>query len=250
MERKVLSPEYVIDLKKISELNYIVYDEKDGLRIGAMTLHRDLARSRVIQEKFGILAKASAVVGSHQTRNRATLGGNLCNASPAADTASALLALGASVKIASSKGERVLSLEDFFKGPGRTILVPHEILLEIRVPSPLPRSGGSFQRHTRSAMDIAVVNVAAVLTLENQVCQDIKIGLSAVAPTPIRAFRAEGILKGQPIREELVRQAGQAAAEESRPISDVRSSAEYRRALVKALTERAIQEVREIADRS
>lgn len=247
MERKVLSPEYVIDLKRIPELNKISYDEKDGLRIGAMTLHRDIAKSPEIKEKFKVLAKSSAVVGSNQTRNRATLGGNLCNASPAADTASALLSLGASVKIASSKGERILPLENFFIGPGRTVLTPYEILVEIHVPPPLPHSGGSFKRHTRSAMDIAVVNASVVVSLDNGICRDIKIGLCAVAPIPLRAFRAEEILKGKPLREELILEGSQMASEECQPISDVRSSGEYRRELVKVLTGRAIREAWEIA---
>jgi carbon-monoxide dehydrogenase medium subunit len=251
MERRVLSPEYVIDLKKISDLNYIRYDEKNGLKIGSMTLHRDIVESSIIQEKFPILASASLVVGSNQTRNRATLGGNLCNASPAADTASALLVLGATVKVASSKGERILPLEKFFKGPGSTVLAPNEILTEIDVKPLPPRSGSSFKRHTRSAMDIAVVNVAVTLALDDKkVCRDIKIGLCAVTPIPLRAYSAEAILKDQSLQDELIRKAGQMAADESKPISDVRSSAEYRRELVRVLTERAIREAFELGVRS
>jgi carbon-monoxide dehydrogenase medium subunit len=240
LRKRVFLPDYVIDLKRVPDLNYITPNRGGGVQIGPTTLQDDVAESSLMQEMYPALAEAALWVGAVQTRNRATLVGNLCNASPAADTAPALLSYGAQVKIASAQGERTIALDAFFMGPGRTDLQDHELVAEIILPAPQPRTGGAFFRRTRTAMDIAVVCAAAVLSLANGTCGDVRISLGAVGPTPMRAVRAESALRGQSLTEPLIAEASRIAAEEARPIDDVRSSAEYRREMVDVLTRRGL----------
>src|SRR5574341_366781 len=198
LERRLVAPSVVVDLKKIRHLRGI-QSNRIGLRIGALTLMEEITSSPLVQRRYGIIAKGAAVVGSIQTRNRATLGGNLCNASPAADTAPPLIALSARARIAASRGERELPLDEFFSGPGKTRLQTNELLKEIFIPFVAARSGGSFQRCTRTAMDIAVVNCAVFVSLagEDNTITDARIALGAVAPTPVRAREAEDFLRGR-----------------------------------------------------
>lgn len=243
LERRLVEPSVVIDLKKIRALSGIKASGK-GLRIGALTLMEEIASSPLVQGRYAIIAKGAAVVGSIQTRNRATLGGNLCNASPAADTAPPLIALSARARIASNRGEREVPLEEFFLGPGKTGLQPNELLKEIFIPSPAGRSGGSFERCTRTAMDIALVNCAVFLSLlpKHDTIADIRIALGAVAPTPVRAQPAEDALKGKNPDQNAIEEAADRAVASASPIDDVRSSASYRREMVRILTRRAIEE--------
>lgn len=244
MERRVVEPGIVVDLKKIRALRGI-RTSRNGVVIGAVTLMDEIASSPVVKRRYAIISDAAAVVGSIQTRNRATVGGNLCNASPAADTAPALIALSARARIASSRRQREVSLEDFFLGPGKTCLQPNELLKEIFIPVPAKRSGASFQRCTRTAMDIALVNCAVFLPLtpKREITGDIRIALGAVAPTPVRAHPAEKFLMGKRAddRDAVEEAAGIAAASVS-PIDDVRSTASYRREMVRVLTRRALEE--------
>jgi carbon-monoxide dehydrogenase medium subunit len=243
LERRLVEPRVVIDLKKIRALRGIKTN-RNGLRIGAVTLMDEIACAPLIHGRYGIIAKGAAAVGSIQTQNRATLGGNLCNASPAADTAPPLIALSARARIASSRGEREVPLEEFFLGPGKTCLQPNELLKEVFIPSPVGRSGSSFQRCTRTAMDIALVNCAVFLSLapKGETITDIRIALGAVAPTPARAQPAEDLLKGKNPDKDAIEEAADRAVASVSPIDDVRSSASYRRAMVRILTRRAIEE--------
>ncbi|MBI3328465.1 MAG: xanthine dehydrogenase family protein subunit M [Nitrospinae bacterium] len=247
LRKRVFLPDYVIDLKRARGMDYIASDGQGGLRIGPTTLQADIFGSPLVQQDFPALAEAARWVGSVQTRNRATVVGNICNASPAADTVPALLGYGAQVKIASIQGERRVPLEEFFVGPGKTVLQDNELLAEVLIPAPLPRTGGSFFRRTRTAMDIAVVCGAAVLSLANGACHDVRIALGAVAPTPIRAPWAERALRGQALTERVIEEASRIAAEEARPISDVRSTEEYRREMVRVLTRRGLTQAFERA---
>jgi len=247
LRKWVFLPDYIIDLKRVQGLDYIASDGQGGLRIGPTTLQGELCRSPLVQQSFPALAEAARWVGSVQTRNRATVVGNICNASPAADTAPALLGYGARVKIASLQGERTVPLEEFFVGPGKTVLQDHELVAEVLISAPAPRTGASFFRRTRTAMDIAVVCGAAVLNLADGTCRGIRIALGAVAPTPIRAPRAEQVLHGQVLSEPLIAEASRIAAEEARPIDDVRGSAEYRREMVRVLTRRGLTQAFERA---
>lgn len=247
LRQSVFLPDYVIDLKRVPDLDYITATREGGVQIGPTALQESVARSLLIRQMYPALAEAAGWVGSVQTRNRATLVGNLCNASPAADTAPALLSYGAQVKMASINGERSVPLEEFFVGPGKTVLQDNELLAEIVLPAPAPHTGAAFFRRTRTAMDIAVVCGAAMLTVANGTCQDVRIALGAVGPTPMRAPRAESALRGQALTEPLIEDASRIAAEEARPIDDVRSSAEYRREMVSILTRRGLKQALERA---
>lgn len=240
MKDRGLTPQYLIGIKNVTSLDYINYDTVSGLRIGALTNHHSLANSPIIREKFAILSKAAAEIGTPQIRNMGTIGGNLCNAVPSADTASPLIALKATVKLVSSKRERTVALEKFFVGPGETALKADELLTEIQVPNLTPRTGGTYLKlYSRGAVDIATVGIAVILTIgKNETCDSARIVLAAVAPTPLRAKGAEEIIKGKKIENGIVEKAAQAAAEEARP----RSSPEYKREMVRVLTMQAIMQ--------
>lgn len=244
------SPQYVIDLKSIPGLDYINYDSEEGLRLGALVTIRALEQSTEVHQRYPAISQAASRLGHVAVRNIATLGGNLCNAVPSADMAPALVGLSARAKIVSPGGERVVPLEDFFTGPGDTVLKKGELLVEIQVPVPLLNTRGIYLKHSmRGTFDLAIVNVAVVVTLEpeDEVCKDIKIVLGAVAPTPMRAKRAEAVIKGKRIEDKVIEEAAQIASEQARPISDVRASAEYRKEMVKVFTRRAIMEVISLA---
>ena len=245
MKRKQIRPKYVIDLSFLTGLDYIDYEEKQVLKIGAMTTIRSLERSPIRRQGYSLIYEAAKQLASITVRNRATLGGNLCNASPAADMAPGLIALSASAKIVGPDRERIVLLEDFFTGPGTTVLESGELLVEIQVPVPEPRTGGTYLKHTiRGSMDLAIVGAAAVIRLEPdmETCKDINLSLGAVAPTPIRLRRVEDMMKGKKIHEDLIIDSASLAVEESHPISDVRSSAEYRREMINVFTRKAVRQ--------
>jgi CO/xanthine dehydrogenase FAD-binding subunit len=242
-EREMKAPEVIIALKGIPDLGYIKYDEVSGLSLGALATIHAVETSPIVQERFGVLFQAAESMASAQVRNRGTLGGNLCNAVPSADTAPALLTLEASLKLTSQSGERIVNVEDFFTGPNETVLTDEEILQEIHVPNLPPHSKGRYLKLTpRRSMDLAIVGVAVVVTAEDGICNDIRIALGAVAPTPTRVRRAEDIVRGEKLSGDVIERAAQIAAEECCPISDHRASAEYRTEMVKVLTKQAIQQ--------
>jgi len=240
--REMGAPEYVIDLKGLPGLDEIK-QAAGGLTIGALVTIGAVESSAIIGEKFAILAQAAQSMASPQIRNRGTIAGNICNAVPSADSAPPLLTLGARLKIASGKGERTANIEDFFTGPNQTALGDDEILQEIQIPDMPPKSKGIYLKLTpRRAMDLAIVGVAVLVTPEDGVCKDIRIALGAVAPTPIRAKKAEALLKGQKLDGALIEKAARTAAGQSKPIDDHRASAEYRRDMVEVLVRRAIKQ--------
>jgi len=240
--REIGAPEHVIDLKAIPGLDNIKYDVS-GLSLGALVTIGAVETSAIIGEKFGVLAQAAQSMASPQVRNRGTIAGNICNAVPSADSAPPLLTLGAKLKLISLKGERIVGIEDFFTGPNQTAIANDEILEEIHIPHPPPNSQGIYLKLTpRRAMDLAIVGVAVVVTAQDGVCKDIRIALGAVAPTPIRARKAEAVLKGKKFDEEIIEKAAQTAAGQSKPIDDHRASAEYRRDMVEVLVKRAIKQ--------
>ena len=242
MKEGEINPKFLIDLKKIPNLNKIEWDG-ESIKIGALTTVRQIESSPIVKEKLGVLSEAASVLGSLQIRNKGTVGGNLCHASPSADLAPPLIALDGEGYIRGKNGERKEALENFFVGPGLTILNPDEILTEIQIPIPLPNTNGTYLKFSpRKAMDLAVVGVATLITLDslNFICTHAKIVLGAVAPIPMRAKKAEALLEGRKIEDGLVQEASQVAAEESKPISDIRGSAWYRKELVRVLVERSI----------
>jgi CO/xanthine dehydrogenase FAD-binding subunit len=242
MKQRKIVPTYIINLKNISGLDQISYDEHDGLRIGPLATIQSIKNSIVVKRHCKILAQAAGVESSVQIRNLATIGGNIANASPAADAPLALVSLRASIVIASSTGEREIPIEDLFTGPGKTSLQPGEIIREIHVPALPPRSGGAYLKHAIRRTDIAIVSTAVVVSLANDLCADIRIALGSVAPTAFRAKGAEGLLKGKKITAALAEQAAYAAIDESRPIGDIRSHAEHRQDIILMLTNRAVME--------
>ena len=233
----------LVDIARLG-LSYIRKSGKSWA-IGATTTMAAVEDSAAMRELAGgILAKAAAACGSVQLRNMATLGGNLANASPAADTAAPLLALDASVVLEGSRKRRTLPLADFFSAPGKTV-IGKELLVEILVPIPSRAGhwGWAFQKLGRTESDIAVVSAAAGLQVDTRgVCQYVRIALGAVAPTPLRAAGAESILAGQKPTAGLIAQACQQVAREVSPIGDVRASAEYRRDMAQVLVERILRD--------
>jgi len=242
MKQRRIVPRYVVNLKAIPSMDNITYYENDGLRIGALVTIQSLKNSVTVKRHCKILAQAAGVESSVQIRNVATLGGNIANASPAADAPLALIALGASLVLVQPGAQREVLLEDFFIGPGKTVLQPGEIIREIHVPPLLPRTGGAYLKHAVRRTDIAIVSAAVVLTLSNDLCSCIKIGLGSVAPTAFRARKAEGVLTDKKITEELADAAAEAAVQESRPIDDIRGYAEYRAKTILGITKQAIME--------
>jgi carbon-monoxide dehydrogenase medium subunit len=241
-------PASVINIKQIPGMATLDYDAGRGLRFGALVTSRTIELSPIVQEKYPGLAQAVRELGSIQVRNRATVVGNICRASPSADTLPPLIADGASARIHGPGGDRVVRLEDFFTGPGQTVLRPDELVTEITVPPPPPRTGRTYIKHgRRKAMELATVGVAVSLTLDRDRCREVRIALGAVAPTPIRARRAEAMLQGQTLDARLVADAARAARDEARPIGNVRASAEYRRQMIEVLTRRAVEQAAEMA---
>jgi CO/xanthine dehydrogenase FAD-binding subunit len=243
VKEKGFTPSYVVDLKRIPGLTGI-REEKDGsVTIGALTTMREVETSPVVLKKYPFLAQSAAEVGSVQIRNRATIGGNMANATPSADVAPALLVLDAKVKAIGLNGERTIDLEKLFRAPGRTVLTPEEILTAIVIPPVSAGLVGDYIKFSpREMMDLAYIGVAVALELSGNQrrCEKVRIALGAVSPTPMRARRAEALLENQNLTEELAEKAGAEAAAESKPISDVRSSADYRREMVRVNTKRAI----------
>ena len=245
IRNKAIKPEYVVDIGYISGLDYINYDEKQGLRIGALTTIRAIEKSDKLRQVYPVISQAAGLLGSVAIRNVATIGGNLCNALPSADTAPPLIGLSARARIAGSGGERLVSLEDFFTGVGSTVLRNDELLVEIEVPVPLPGTRGVYLKYTRSAVDLAVVGVAVIITLEpDEVCRDIKIVLGAVASTPMRAQSAEEIIRGKTIDEAIIDRCAQAASDEAHPRPDsIRASPEEKKEIVRLFITQAIKQI-------
>jgi len=242
MRAGVRKPEQIIDAKNIPELQIISFSPREGLRLGAAVACAQITEDPVLQQRYPGLVEAAALIGSDQIQSRCSLGGNLCNGSPAADTTPALIALGATCMIASSKGTRTVPVEDVVVSPGRTVLQPDEILVEFRVPTPKAHSADCYQRFIpRNEMDIAVVGVGASVTLNGNTCTAARIGLGAVAPTPLFAKEASASLVGKPLNDETIAAAAALAQQIATPITDMRGTAEYRTHLVGVLTRRVLK---------
>jgi CO/xanthine dehydrogenase FAD-binding subunit len=222
-------PDLVIDLSKIQALRYITED-KGFIRIGALTTISDLLNSKIIKNRVPLLWKAACQFAGPVVRNRATVGGNLADASPAADSAVPLLALQAQVKLRSIKGRRTVKLEDFFTGYRQTVLKPGEILSEVSFPPPGRDAKCAYHKMgRRNGMAISVVSVAVQLKMNGKMCKEAAIALGAVAPMPVRSMEAEALLGNSVVDLNLARKCGEAAAQTAHPIDDLRASAEYRR---------------------
>jgi carbon-monoxide dehydrogenase medium subunit len=239
MRQGLVAPKFVIDIKRISELNHISAG-KDGVNIGAVTTHRAIEKSPVMKNGLGVLAEMEKRLSYIQTRNWGTIGGNLCNANPAGDPAPVLMALNASVKMASVRGKRTMAVEDFFLDFYKTALEPGELLTEIQIPPVPPHTGTVYNKFGIIEGHAAIVGVAVSITLKSDgdVCNDVRIALGGSAPTPMRAKQAEEVLIGKKVTNTLLKKAGETAMAEAKPLSDISASDEYRRELVRVMVAR------------
>jgi CO/xanthine dehydrogenase FAD-binding subunit len=248
MKHGLLKLTAIIELKGIEGLDVIQFQAKKGLTIGATALLAEVASHPDILKRYPAIAYAAQETANVQVRNMGTVGGNLCNAAPSADNAPTLIAMKTEVILKSLKGERRLPLDQLFIGPGKTALEPGEIMTSLFVPLPPPKSGSSYQHvSARGKVDISAVCVGVMATFEEEVCREVRICLGAVAPIPLRAKKTEGLLLGQKWTPDLIKKAGDQAAKEAKPITDVRASAEYRKEMVAVLTRRALEEARKRA---
>ncbi|MBI4489757.1 MAG: xanthine dehydrogenase family protein subunit M, partial [Deltaproteobacteria bacterium] len=232
MKDGLMEPAYLVSLKNLDSLKTIRHEIGTGVIIGARATHNEVMNNSILQEKYGSVCEAAHSMAADQIRNIGTIGGNLVNAVPSADMPPILIALDARVQIVGTSRERAIALEDFFLGPGKTVLENGEILAEIVIPDQ-PTTGSNYIKFgLRRAGALAVAGVASSVTVSDGTCRDVRIVLGAVAPTPMRALEAENILRGKKLSQELIDEAGRGAAAESKPISDLRGSIEYRRNLV------------------
>jgi carbon-monoxide dehydrogenase medium subunit len=232
----------LVSLRRVEELSSL--NTNGQLEIGAMVTCGEVAWSEAIGRGWPGLVDGADLVGSVQIRNKGTIGGNVCNAAPSADVVPALIVLGATARIVGADGERSLPLQDVFRGPGQTVVGPGELLAGLTVPKAAAGSGSAYLRHVpRREMDIAVVGVGVQLQLDGdgRTVKDARVCLASVAPTPIRSPRAEQALIGSQLNDDALRRAGEGAAADARPISDVRATADYRRALLEVYTRRVGQ---------
>lgn len=247
---RALSPGVLINIKKIKDLDQIEFDRKNGLTIGATALLADVAKHPAVRKHYPAVADAALNTANVQVRNKATVVGNLCNASPSADNAPALLCLDATVNITGPNGERLLPLTEFFKGPGTTALGEGEIVTAVCAPPPMPHSGVVYQSlSARGKLDCSAVGVAALVALEGDLCRKARIAVGACAPTPMRAAKAEAILTGKALDDGLIQEAARTTSKEASPITDLRAGADYRWKMVDVLTMRVLFEARKLARR-
>jgi carbon-monoxide dehydrogenase medium subunit len=253
MYHRMLAPIHVINLKKVSDvdLKAISYDQKSALNLGTLVRFNDMIYSEEIKESHPILIEISKDIASHQVRNLATIGGNLCNAAPSADSAPVLIALDSQVTLQGpNECKRTMMLEKFFTGPGNTALMDGEILTQIKVPAIKDRTGIAYIKHTtRRALEIAIVGVAGLLQLEpgSDTCISARIVVGAAAPTPLRVKDAEEQLLGVKVNERTLEAASEKVASAVKPISDVRGNEDYRKDMARVLSKRVLEQALERA---
>jgi carbon-monoxide dehydrogenase medium subunit len=241
MRQGLLAPEYVVDIKGVTALDYMSYDEREGLRMGALTTHRTIEKSPLIQKHFKVLSEMERNLATIQTRNWGTIGGNLCHGDPAGDPAPVLIALDAKLRLKSLSGERVVAMEGFSKDMLEVDLEPDEMLIEIQVPAPKPHTGVAHEKLMVMQGDAGIVAAAVSITLKPKdgVCEDARIVISNAASVPLRVIEAEKRLIGKVVNGHLLAEAGEVASAEADPPADVHASAEYRREMVKVFVRRA-----------
>jgi aerobic carbon-monoxide dehydrogenase medium subunit len=240
MKLRLARPGFLIDINRIAGLSY-VKEEGGYLKIGGLTREAELEASSVVRSKYPILLDTAHVIADPQVRNLATVGGNLAHGDPANDHPATMVALGAQIVATGPKGERVIPIETFFMTLFTTALQHEEILTEIRIPVPPPRSGGAYLKLERKVGDFATAAVAVQLSLDDKgICEKVGIGLTNVGPTPVKAQRAEAFLRGKKPDEANINQAAQLAADEAEPSSDLRGPVEYKRGMVKELAKRSL----------
>jgi carbon-monoxide dehydrogenase medium subunit len=240
VKKGVAQPDALVSLRGINELRGV--ERGRGLTFGSMTLVRELESDPVFSTDFPALARAAAVLASPQIRNVATVGGNLANAAPSADCAPPLLTLEAQLTLEGPGGKREVSIDEFFQGPGRTCCDAIEIITRITVPAPANKTGMAFLKTGRVNQDIALANAAALLVMENSVCRKCRLAVGAVAPVPLRLKTVESAIEGRKIDDELLGQIGAMVEHEISPITDVRTTEDYRRVVTGVMVGRAIRQ--------
>ena len=267
IRQRKLAPGCLISLRNINALMYL--ETQDGLKIGSAVTHNAVAKNEFLQKHYSALTDATCKIGSLQIRNVATIGGNICNAAPSADTACPLLVLDANVIIAGKNGEREVPIDEFFLGPNKVAIEKSEIVKGFHIPDFGENTGSAYIKHTRrQAMDLPILGIAARVTIkiggsevgckdafctidsisnilkrledEQLVCEDVRIAMGVVAPRPMRAKKAEAALKGKVISEKLFQEIAEIAASEAMPRDSIRGEAWYRKDMVRVLTKRAI----------
>ncbi|HBE44159.1 MAG TPA: hypothetical protein DDW17_01590 [Deltaproteobacteria bacterium] len=248
MRQGMIAPEYLLDIKHVDELNYIKFDKKGGLKIGATTTHHAVEKSDVVKANYPALVAMENKLASIQVRNWGTICGNLAHADPAGDPAPVLIALKANIKVGSAKGERTMALDEFFVDYFETALQKGELVLEIQVPVPQPKTGTAYQKFNLLESDMGIVGVAASITLNgNKKCKEAKIVLGNAGPIPKRSKRAEEFLAGKALNDDVFTEAGKIASEECEPVADIHASEEYRKHLISVLTKRILKKAYEEA---
>jgi carbon-monoxide dehydrogenase medium subunit len=243
MRQGLLVTDYLIDIKGLKELSYITYDEKEGLKIGATTTHRAIEKSELIKQKCPVLVAVEKRLASIQVRNWGTIAGNLAHGDSSGDLAPTLIALDAKIKLASSKGSRIIPLEEFYTGLFETALEKDELVAEVQIPPLRPKTAAAYQKFNLIDNDQAIVGVASAVTVDQGgACKEARVVLSNAGVTPIRAKSAEKVLIGKKLAGPLLVKAGEAASGDADPVSDIHASEEYRRHLIKALTERMVKQ--------
>lgn len=239
-------PEYLIDIKKLEGLNVLSYDEEEGLKIGALTTLREIEHSPFVKECYPAVAAAAKSIASTQIRAKGTMVGNICNASPSCDSGPIVLASDARILYHGLEGNREMRAGEFFKGVKKTALEPGDIVTGIIFPPLKKNQKAVYMKHAvRKAMDLAIVGVAAIITVEDDVCTDARIAAGAVSITPVRAYKAEEFLVGKHLTDDVIEEAGRLAKESCSPISDIRASKEYRSEMVRIFTKRAVKKALE-----
>lgn len=241
MKHGVAAYETLISLKELSELREIRYEQGKGVVIGSRATHNELVNSPVLNEKYLSVSEAAHHMASNQIRNLGTVGGNIVNAVPSADLPPILIALGATISMSGPNGERTMPLEEFFVCPGQTVLAENEVVTHFTIPDQASTGSTYIKFGLRRSGALAVVGAAVAVTMEGKIIKDARIALGAVAPTPMRAKKAEAVLNGQEYSEDLLEKAGAAASLECSPISDIRGSEDYRRDMVRVFTKRALK---------
>ncbi|HLA29125.1 MAG TPA: xanthine dehydrogenase family protein subunit M [Syntrophales bacterium] len=247
MRRRVVTPECVVSIRALPGIGLIQGDGVRGLGIGAMVTLRAAEAFLSIKSDYLALYEGIAHIPSLQVKSMATVVGNLCVASPASDVAPPLIAMGGQVRMEGTSGYRTLPLEDFFLGVNQTALGPGELVTQVSVPAPGSGSGGAFMRLARTPTDVAKLNVAVMMRVVDGVCREVRIALGAVAPRPVRARKAEEALRGRKVAGERIAAAAEAACGDISPISDIRSTVEYRKEMTKLLVKKALEKALERA---
>jgi carbon-monoxide dehydrogenase medium subunit len=240
MKQELLAPEALVSLRGISGMSDIEYFPGRGVVIGARSTPNEIVNATVLNESFMSVSEAAHSMANNQIRNMGSIGGNIVNAVPSADLPPILIALGATVVLVGTEGSRTMALEDFIVGPSRTVIAPDEILEAVVIPDQSTTGSAYLKFGLRASGALAVVGVAAAVTMEAGIAEEIRIVLGAVAPIPMRAKKAEAKLRGKKVTEKLIAEAAQSAASECKPISDIRASEEYRREMVRVFTRRAL----------